>query len=29
MIAKITISFAEFRQFLLDLGFTVSKRGKF
>jgi hypothetical protein len=29
MIAKSTISFAELRQFLLDLGFTMSKRGKF
>jgi hypothetical protein len=29
MIAKSTISFAELRQFLLELGFTLSKRGKF
>ena len=29
MIAKSNITFAEFRQFLLDLGFTVTKRGKF
>lgn len=29
MFAKSTISFAELRQFLLDLGFTVSKHGKF
>lgn len=29
MIAKSAISFAELRQFLVDLGFTVSKRGKF
>ncbi|HEY7315505.1 MAG TPA: hypothetical protein VH643_39615 [Gemmataceae bacterium] len=29
MIAKSIISFAELRQFLLDLGFTVSKQGKF
>ncbi|MGH7169439.1 MAG: hypothetical protein ACRELF_13620 [Gemmataceae bacterium] len=29
MIAKSTIAFAELRQFLLDLGFTLSKRGKF
>ena len=29
MIAKSTTSFAELRQFLLDLGFTVAKRGKF
>ena len=29
MIAKSTITFAEFRQFLLDLGFTLAKRGKF
>ncbi|MCI0462256.1 MAG: hypothetical protein L0Z62_35330 [Gemmataceae bacterium] len=29
MIAKSTISFAAFRQFLLDLGFKVSRRGKF
>jgi hypothetical protein len=27
MIAKSTISFAEFRQFLLDLGFTAVRRG--
>jgi len=29
MIAKSTIAFAELRHSLLDLGFTVSKRGKF
>jgi hypothetical protein len=29
LIAKSTISFAELRRFLLDLGFTLSKRGKF
>jgi len=29
MIAKSTVSFAQLRQFLLDLGFTQSKRGKF
>lgn len=29
MIAKSTVTFAELRQLLLDLGFTVSKRGKF
>jgi len=29
MIAKSTISFAELRQFLLALGFTLCKRGKF
>jgi hypothetical protein len=29
MIARSTLSFAELRQFLLDLGFTVAKRGKF
>lgn len=29
MIARSTVSFAQLRQFLLDLGFTVTKRGKF
>jgi hypothetical protein len=29
MIAKSTVTFAELRQLLLDLGFTLSKRGKF
>jgi hypothetical protein len=29
MIARSTVTFAELRQLLLDLGFTVSKRGKF
>lgn len=29
MIARSTVSFAELRQFLLDLGFTAGKRGKF
>jgi hypothetical protein len=29
MIAKSAVTFAELRQLLLDLGFTVSKRGKF
>ena len=29
MIAKSTISFSELRHFLLELGFTVCKRGKF
>ncbi len=29
MIARSTITFAELRQLLLDLGFTVSKEGKF
>jgi hypothetical protein len=29
MIARSTVSFAELRQLLLDLGFTASKRGKF
>jgi hypothetical protein len=29
MIAKSTVSFAELRQFLLELGFTAGKRGKF
>jgi hypothetical protein len=29
VIAKSNITFAEFRQFLLDLGFTLAKRGKF
>lgn len=29
MIARSSIKFAEFRQFLHDLGFTVSKKGKF
>lgn len=29
MIAKSTVHFDELRQLLLDLGFTVSKRGKF
>ncbi len=28
MIAKSSITFAELRQFLLDLGFTAVKRGK-
>lgn len=29
MIAKSTVTFSELRQLLLDVGFTVSKRGKF
>ncbi len=29
MIARSTIPFAELRQLLVDLGFSVSKRGKF
>jgi hypothetical protein len=29
MIARSTVTFAELRQLLVDLGFTVSKRGKF
>jgi hypothetical protein len=29
MIARSTVSFAELRQLLLDLGFTQSRRGKF
>jgi hypothetical protein len=29
MIARNTVTFAELRQFLLDLGFTQSKREKF
>jgi hypothetical protein len=29
MIARSTITFAELRQLLVDLGFTVSKHGKF
>ena len=29
MIARSTITFADLRRFLLDLGFTPSKRGKF
>ena len=29
MIARSTVTFTELRQLLLDLGFTVSKRGKF
>lgn len=29
MIARSTVTFAELRQLLLDLGFTVSKVGKF
>lgn len=29
MTSKRTVTFAELRQFLLDLGFTQSKRGKF
>jgi hypothetical protein len=29
MIARSPITFASFRQFLADLGFTVSRRGKF
>jgi hypothetical protein len=29
MIARSTLSFAELQQFLVDLGFTESKRGKF
>lgn len=29
MIARSTVSFAELRQLLLDLGFRQSKRGKF
>lgn len=29
MIAKSTVTFAELRQLLLDLGFTQSKQGKF
>ncbi len=29
MIARSTITFAELRQLLLGLGFTLSKRGKF
>jgi hypothetical protein len=29
MIAKSTVPFAELRHLLVDLGFTVSKRGKF
>jgi hypothetical protein len=29
MIAKSTVSFTQLCQFLLDLGFTVSKHGKF
>lgn len=29
MIAKSTVTFAELRQLLLDLGFTVSKEGTF
>ncbi|HEY7315506.1 MAG TPA: hypothetical protein VH643_39620 [Gemmataceae bacterium] len=29
MIARSTVPFAELRQLLLDVGFTVAKRGKF
>lgn len=29
MIARSTVTFAQLRQLLVDLGFTVSKRGKF
>jgi hypothetical protein len=29
MIARSTVTFGELRQLLMDLGFTVSKRGKF
>lgn len=29
MIARSTVTFAELRQLLVDLGFTVSKRGRF
>src|SRR5262249_22964284 len=29
MIARSTVTFAELRQLLVDLGFTVGKRGKF
>jgi hypothetical protein len=29
MIARSTVPFAELRQLLVDLGFTVSKQGKF
>lgn len=29
MIARSIVAFAELRQLLVDLGFTVSKRGKF
>jgi hypothetical protein len=29
MVARSTVTFAELRRFLVDLGFTQSKRGKF